>query len=117
MDEVILKSVMQDIKLSLKSEKDTMLCDEVGYINVCLQDGDGISESCADEKVTVFMEGGEILGFGSANPRTEESYRTNSFTTWHGHAQIVIRAQKQGTVKVTARTSSGKMAECVVVVK
>ena len=60
-----------------------------------------ITESNADRKVTVQVEGGELLGLGSANPRTEESYRSGSFTTYYGKAQAVIRVTDPEKLHIT----------------
>ena len=68
-----------------------------------MRDVKGIIESNADRKLSVAVEGGELLGFGSANPRTEERFDSGSYTTCYGRAMAVIRAGEAGivTVKVT----------------
>ena len=48
------------------------------------------------------VEGGELLGFGSANPRTEESYLSGTFKTYYGFAQAIIRAGAKGTMTISA---------------
>lgn len=50
---------------------------------------------------TVTVEGGELLAFGSANPRIGECYDSGSFTTYYGRAQAVVRAKEYTTVTVT----------------
>lgn len=60
-----------------------------------------ITESNADRKVTVQVEGGELLGLGSANSRTEESYRSGSFTTYYGKAQAVVRVTDPEKLQIT----------------
>ena len=68
-----------------------------------MRDVKGMIESNADRKLSVAVEGGELLGFGSANPRTEERFDSGSYTTCYGRAMAVIRAGEAGivTVKVT----------------
>ena len=55
------------------------------------------------------MEGGELLAFGSANPRTEERYDAGTFTTYYGRALAIVRAGEKGTVRITAQ--GGEKAE------
>ena len=43
----------------------------------------GIVESNDDQKVSVSVTGGELLSFGGANPRTEESFKDASYTTYY----------------------------------
>lgn len=61
------------------------------YYNVEVIGENGIVESNADRTLHVNMEGGELLAFGSACPRTEEVYQSGTFTTYYGKAQAVVR--------------------------
>ena len=51
----------------------------------------------------VEVEGGELLGFGSANPCTKESYLEGQFTTYYGRSQAIIRVNSSDefAIKVT----------------
>ena len=71
-----------------------------------MRDVKGIIESNADRKLSVAVEGGELLGFGSANPRTEERFDSGSYTTFYGRAMAVVRAGQGGSV--TVKVSGGK---------
>jgi len=44
------------------------------------------------------VQGGKLLGFGSANPCTEEVYVNGSHTTYYGRALAVVTAEKAGIV-------------------
>lgn len=76
-----------DFKLSLDKEN----FGDLVYLNVSITDKNGITESNADRKLEIHVENGELLGFGSANPRTEEKYQSGTFTTYYGMAQAIIR--------------------------
>ena len=52
----------------------------------------------------VFVEGGELLAFGSANPRTEESYLAGEFTSFRGKSQAVIRVGNEEKLKICVTT-------------
>ena len=60
------------------------------YVNINICDEKGVVESNADQKMRISVAGGELLAFGSANPRTEESYLAGEFTSFHGRTQAVI---------------------------
>ena len=71
-------------------------------INIC--DEKGVVESNADQKMRISVEGGELLAFGSANPRTEESYLSGEFTSFHGRTQAVIRVGNEEKLKICVTT-------------
>ena len=72
---------------------------ETVYVEIALCDRDGIVESNRDIRLSVSVEDGELLGFGSANPRTEDDFLAGSYRTYYGRAQAVIR-RKPGTTAV-----------------
>ena len=53
------------------------------YIPVEIVGENGIVESNADRRLTVTVEGGKLLVFGSANPCQEEQYHIGCFTTFY----------------------------------
>jgi beta-galactosidase len=71
-------------------------------INICGKNG--VVECNADEAIQVRVEGGTLLGFGSANPRTEESYLAGKFTSYAGRTLAVIRAEQPGEIMITAQS-------------
>ena len=86
----------------MRPEKDTVKPGEIVYVPVNIEGVNGIVESNADRKLTLTVEGGELLAFGSANPCTEEQYHTGSFTSFYGRTLAVVRAGETGTMKLTA---------------
>ena len=88
--------------IAVRPEKTEAKTGEIVYVPVNVEGANGIVESNADRKITVTVEGGELLAFGSANPCTEEQYHTGSFTTYYGRALAIVRAGESGTVKVNA---------------
>lgn len=96
-----LNSAAGKISICAQPEKTVAAADEVVYIPVALKGENGVVEANADKKLTVTVEGGELLGFGSANPCTEEQYHTGSFTTYYGRALAIVRVQSNTTVTVT----------------
>ena len=74
---------------------------EIVYVNVAIVGENGIVECNADRKLTVTVEGAELLAFGSANPRTEERFDEGTYTTYYGAALAVVRVSENTTVTVT----------------
>ena len=84
---------------------------EILYVDISMRGTDGIVESNADETLQVTVTGGELLGFGSANPRTEEAFQTGKNTTYYGRSQAIIRAGESGEVTLTVRGKDGEVTE------
>lgn len=70
----------------------------------------GIIDSASDDTLDVTVEGGTLLGFGSACPCTEESFVTGHYTTWHGRSLAVIRPDDSGRIRIHVK-GTGKTAE------
>lgn len=96
-----LKSATGKICIAVKPEVTSAKSDEIVYVPVSLIGENGVVESNADRKLTVTVQGGELLAFGSANPCTEEQYHTGSFTTYYGRALAVVRVKEETTVIIT----------------
>lgn len=87
------------------------------YVKTIIADENGIIESNRDNKVSIVVEGGELLGFGSANPRTEERFDAGEYTTYYGKALAVIRAMHSGKLIVKAKSLTCGSSECVIDVR
>ena len=64
--------------------------------------GNGEREMTKDRDVTITVEGGELLAFGSASQNDTGNFDDLTSPTHYGHAQAVVRAEKGGTLSVTA---------------
>ena len=89
---------------------------EILYIPINIQDKHGIVEMNADRQVNVTVEGGELLAFGSAAPRTEEDYDTGSFTTYYGKAMAVVQAASSKQIVINA-TDGQEKAQATIIIK
>ena len=99
-----LKSAGKETMLTVKAENDTIYAngEDLAFINVEVTDKNGIIKMLSEKKVSVSIEGaGTLLGVGSGNPKTTERYTGNSFTTYQGRMQVVVRSGYQaGKIKV-----------------
>jgi hypothetical protein len=103
--------------ISIRPEQNTVRPGSIVYMDINLTGENGEIESNVDTKVFVTVEGGELLAFGSANPRTEENYNAGSFTTYYGRSQAVVQANDSGILTLKASGEGLKTVEAVVKVK
>lgn len=96
-----LTSASGKTEISVVPEVHNAKAGDVVYLDLSIVGENGVVESNADRKLTIQVAGGELLAFGSANPRTEERFDQGSYTTYYGKALAVIRAGIHTTVTVT----------------
>lgn len=65
------------------------------YVNIDIAGENGVVERNLDKALTLTVTGGELLGFGSANPKTEERFETGTYTTYYGRSQAVVLPQSR----------------------
>lgn len=75
---------------------------QILYVDISVRGENGEVECNRDSSLKVSVEGGELLAFGSARPKTEENFLSGEYTTYYGRAQAVIRVGdgKQLTIRV-----------------
>ena len=111
-----LETADAPLHIALKPEKAAVKPGEIVYIPVTVEGANGVVESNTDRKLSVTVEGGVLLGFGSANPRTEERFDAGEYTTYYGRALAIVRAEEPGTVRITT-TDGDKTAHVEIPVK
>jgi beta-galactosidase len=82
----------------------------VVFVDVCACDPEGIVEGGVDREVSVSVEGGELLSFGSAAQKSERSYLEGTFSLRHGRALAVVRLG-EGSCTLRAQASGLLPAE------
>ena len=95
-----LQSADGQLRIGIHPEKTTVECGEIIYVPITIEGENGIVESNADRKLTVSVEGGILLAFGSANPCTKEQYHTGSFTSYYGRTLAIIRADQSTSIYI-----------------
>lgn len=74
----------------------------VRCLDILITGENGQIECNADTALTIDISGGLLLGYGSANPKTEESFLSGTYTTWYGRSQAIIRpTDKTVTIMVS----------------
>ena len=87
-----LESAIGCISVKTVWESERLAIGDIAYIDVSLVGENGVVE-CNNDKLLKCQvkKDCELLGFGSANPCTTESYVSGEFTTYHGKALAVVR--------------------------
>lgn len=102
-DEIITAS--DDVKIAAATDVESIPADgsDVGYVEVSLVDADGNFNPDIIKTVSVEVEGsGIVLGYGSADPDSEENYFDTTANTYEGRLRAAIRATGEaGEIKVT----------------
>ena len=78
----------------------------IAYVSVNIAGTNGEVEANADKAVTVEVEDGTLLCFGSARPATTESFLSGTYTTYRGRALAVVFRNEPGAVTIMARSET-----------
>jgi len=100
-----LQSADPNLALHIIPESEIVHQGDLLYVNIQVADQNGVVESNLEDTIKVSVAGGELLAYGSANPRTEEQYDAGEFTTYYGKSQAIIRV---GDAEKLVITASGK---------
>ena len=109
-----LASASGTLHLDVHPETARAKAGSIAYVAVNIAGTNGEVEANADETVTVEVENGTLLGFGSARPATTESFLSGTYTTYRGRALAVVFCSEPGTVTITARSEALGMASATV---
>lgn len=86
---------------------------DITYIDLSVVDEFGIFNPGDVQKVSVELEGpGVILGYGSADPESEENYFDRTVKTYEGRLRAAVRATGAGEISVTFKGED--CGECTV---
>ena len=98
-EEYTLKTVSES-KLSLRLDYKGS---ELSLLYIEYKDKDGIIDTLKSNEIKIDVEGGILLGFGSANPITENNYLSNITNMYKGQALAIIKnTDKNCKVKVSS---------------
>lgn len=90
-----IKTPGQPAGLRLKPDQTVLRADgqSLAFVSIELTDAKGNVIPYYEETLSAAVEGaGELAGFGSANPVTEELYTTGTFTAYKGRLLAVVRS-------------------------
>ena len=108
-----LFSADKDTQIRISPEEDAVRAGDILYIDISLTGANGQVECNRDTSLRVEVEGGKLLAFGSANPKTEEDFLSGVHTTYYGRSLAVVKAQSD---QLTVRVSGENLADAVKII-
>ncbi len=82
---------------------------DIAFVEVALRDAKGTLNPDQSRQITIAVDGpGEVVGFGSAAPKSEENYFDTTISTFEGRAEAAIRATGEGMIRVSFSTEVGE---------
>ncbi len=103
-----LKTAANDTQLTLEPEQKNIKTEtDLSYIRLKYTDSKGTLKPCARGKITLSVENGTLLGFGSACPYYERSYLSDTADTYYGEALAIIKPSSKGSLICKAESSFG----------
>lgn len=101
-----LESAQGGISVRLTQEAGKIKTGSLVFVDVDLVGENGVVESNADTTLTVTVEGGTLIGFGSARARTPEKFVEGTYRTYYGRSLAAVLVGETGTAKITAAGNS-----------
>ncbi|MFD0705251.1 glycoside hydrolase family 2 TIM barrel-domain containing protein [Alloscardovia venturai] len=77
------------------------LGEQIRYFDILIGDGQNVESNC-DKDVEITVLGGELLAFGSSQPRTSEEFTAGHYRTYYGRSLAVVKAQRDAHINVQA---------------
>ncbi len=103
----VLKTAGKDTRLVICPEEQEVQPEQLIFISLQYTDTEGIWKPMVRERLKVDVENGVLVGLGSANPYVKGNYTQNTTDTYYGEALAVVRAGKEGVVRVAITDSKG----------
>lgn len=89
----------QAVKLTIQPEP-MEKGDRIAFVPIQISDKDGNLVTCQDRPVTLTVEGGQCLGFGSADTASSENFYDMTRTSFDGQLLAIIRREEGQPVKL-----------------
>ena len=102
-DQIVTAKEEVEIRAEVDAKEIPADGSDICYVEISLNDADGNLNPGADKAVSVTVEGpGVILGFGSADPESEENYFDKTAKAFEGRLRAAVRGTGEtGTITVT----------------
>jgi beta-galactosidase len=101
--------------LQILPEEETATAGRLAFIRLRYTDEDGVWKPLERSMLKVEVEGGELLGLGSANSYVRGNYTTDTTDTYYGEALAIVRAGEAGEMKISVTEEvSDRVTEAVI---
>ncbi|MDE7313005.1 MAG: DUF4982 domain-containing protein [Eubacterium sp.] len=114
--QLVTAKAQRSLALSCEGRIETGSAQQLYYVQVCIQDEDGVAATDCDQKLTLHVEGGaDAVGFGSGDPKPSYTFSEGVTKTFGGRALIILKKNgKENSAKVVVEAENGMQAEIVV---
>ncbi|KPI10589.1 Beta-galactosidase [Actinobacteria bacterium OK074] len=115
-----LRSATGPLRLRVEADRPVVTADggDLAHVILTLTDPDGTVHTAADRPVRLEVSGaGALLGFGSADPVSEERFDATERRTYEGRALAVLRPTGPGEIRVLATAAGCEPAEVLITVE
>lgn len=102
--ETSLKTAGEETRLTVEPEQSTVGRNELCYVRLKYTDKNGVVKPLAKGPVKVAVEGGKLIGLGSACPYYTKSYLGDTADTYYGEALAVIKPDGGSDVVIRAKS-------------
>ncbi len=98
-----LKTVGAPAAVTVKAETGSICADnrDLCYFDITVVDADGARVPDARTELIALVDGGELMGVFSGDPKNEDQYGSNICHAFEGRALAIVRSATPGEVKVT----------------
>ncbi|WP_262059482.1 glycoside hydrolase family 2 TIM barrel-domain containing protein [Streptomyces sp. STR69] len=115
-----LRTATGPVGLRAEADRPVVAADggDLAYVSLTLTDPDGTLHTGADRPVRLEVSGaGVLLGFGSADPVSEERFDATERRTYEGRALAVLRPTGPGKIRLLASAPECDPVEVLVTVE
>ena len=112
-----LRSGDDQIRLSAIPEKKSLSLGELCYIPIEFVDGKGLLRPDMEKRVEITVDGGRLLGFGSALYKTDDSFKNSFYNFYRGRCLAVVMATEKGNINISINSAGIKPAHINLEVK
>ncbi len=102
-----LRTAGPDVRIAARADRAELVADDgdLAYIDISLEDGDGIIATHVNARASVTVTGSGVLeGLGSADPEFTGRFDDSEVHTFDGRALAVIRPTGPGSITVEVTT-------------
>ena len=101
-----LTTAAGNVRLRAQFDENVNEKSDIVFVNFTLEDASGNVFTDSDTKIKLELEGdGELLGFGSADPKATELYGSGEAYTFNGRALAIIK--RSSTDKLVLKANAG----------
>lgn len=114
-----LHTVGKPAKVKVVPEKTVFNADnrDLCYFQIYITDENDDRVPDAKNELTCLVDGGELMGIFSGDPKNEDQYTSNKCHAFEGRALAIIRTNNPGEVKIAVGSPGLRMDTCTVTAK